>query len=109
MNSSHSDNPKDRPWLRPGQPKQPRPSAEALPGESAPFSALYVVLTLLMWFNTVVGVILVIAGVAGNETVIAGLMVLGGAIACALGRVLVHGANSLHILVQLEMEEGPRL
>lgn len=113
MNSSESDNPKDRPWLRPDQPKQPQPkqrrqSAEALP-ESAPFSALYAVLTVLMWLNTIVGVILVVAGFAGSPTATTGVAVLGGAITCALGRVLVHGANSLHILVQRGTGPGTRL
>lgn len=97
MTSNDPKNPKDRPWLR-DQEAQHRPTQT---GASAPFTTLEFCLNLLMFLNIAVGVILVIAGIAGQGTAAAGIAVLGGALACAIGRVLVYIAQRLHVISTL--------
>lgn len=106
MTTNNPTNPNDRPWLRANQPNSPRPEMPESTGQDLPFSTLDTVLNVLMVLNIIVGVLLVIAGLAGQETGTAGVAVLGGAIACALGRVLVFSAQCLYIIMKQGQRRG---
>lgn len=106
MTTNNPTNPNDRLWLRADHPNPPRPKSPKSTDQNLPFSTFDTVLNVLMVLNIIVGVLLVIAGLAGQGTGTAGVAVLGGAIACALGRVLVFSAQCLYTLTKQGHRRG---